>query len=96
MRKSSALLLVFCLLITSQTIITNPQFTFAESNENSWEPKASMHEARYNLGVAVVNGKIYAIGGDAGSGTGDQGGFHFFGYRNFSAINEEYNPATNT
>jgi hypothetical protein len=58
--------------------------------------KASMHKARYNLIVAVVNGKIHAIGGDIGSGTGYQGGFYFFGYRNFSATNEEYDPVTNT
>jgi N-acetylneuraminic acid mutarotase len=41
-----------------------------------------MREARSNLGVAVVNGKIFAIGG-AG-----KGGFHSF--------NEEYDPATNS
>jgi hypothetical protein len=41
-----------------------------------------MHETRSGVGVAVVNGKIYAIGG-AGNG-------------GFNAFNEEYDPATNT
>jgi hypothetical protein len=30
-----------------------------------------MQEARAHLGVAVVNGKIYAIGGDAGEISGN-------------------------
>jgi N-acetylneuraminic acid mutarotase len=41
-----------------------------------------MYEARSGVGVAVVNGKIYAIGG-AGKG-------------GFRAFNEEYDPATDT
>jgi N-acetylneuraminic acid mutarotase len=48
----------------------------------AWETKAPMHEARSGLGVAVVNGKIYAIGGAGATG--------------FSSTNEEYDPATNT
>jgi len=50
--------------------------------EASWVSKAPMHEARSGVGVAVVNGKIYAIGG-AGKG-------------GFRAFNEEYDPATDT
>ena len=50
--------------------------------EDSWVPKAAMHEARSSAGVAVVNGKIYAIGGAGKDG--------------FSATNEEYDPTTNT
>lgn len=49
--------------------------------DNSWLLKAPMHEARCGLGVAGVNGKIYAIGG-ASSG--------------FLSTNEEYDPAKNT
>jgi N-acetylneuraminic acid mutarotase len=50
--------------------------------EDSWASKAPMHEARSGLGVAVVNGKIYAIGGASSNG--------------FRATTEEYDPATNT
>jgi N-acetylneuraminic acid mutarotase len=50
--------------------------------EDSWVPKAPMHEARSGVGTAVVNGKIYAIGG-----TNQEG---------FRATNEEYDPETNT
>jgi Kelch motif len=52
------------------------------STENSWANKASMRLARADLGVAVVNGKIYAIGGS----------------NNLTAygLNEEYVPAADT
>jgi N-acetylneuraminic acid mutarotase len=46
----------------------------------AWEVKASMPTPRMDLGVVVVNGKIYAIGGFSGSTL---------------AINEEYDPASN-
>ena len=51
--------------------------------ENTWTSLAPMQEKRYGLGVAEVNGKIYAIGGYIGSGP-------------FSNATEEYNPTTNT
>ncbi len=50
--------------------------------EDSWLSKAPMHEARSGVGVAVVNGKIYAIGGTRSNG--------------FRATNEIYDPATDT
>jgi N-acetylneuraminic acid mutarotase len=50
--------------------------------EDSWVLKAPMRVARGGLGVAVVNGKIYAIGGVSSNG--------------FLATNEVYDPATNT
>ena len=49
-------------------------------SENSWETMASMLTGRRGLGVATLNGKIYAIGGESSSGT----------------VNEMYNPAKNT
>ena len=49
--------------------------------EDSWTTKAQMPTPRSGLGVAVVNGKIYAIGGSNGSHLN---------------TNEEYDPATNT
>ena len=54
--------------------------------EDSWTTKASMPTARAQLGVAIVNGKIYAIGGENNSATGP----------NVLNINEAYDPATNT
>lgn len=47
-----------------------------------WTQKASMQVPRSGLGVAVVDGKIYAIGGSTESGV--------------TGVNEVYNPATNT
>ena len=55
---------------------------FVHAVDSAWVSIASMGEARSGLGVAVVNGKIYAIGGDGATG--------------FSSANEEYDPATNT
>jgi N-acetylneuraminic acid mutarotase len=46
-----------------------------------------MPTARAQLGVAVVNGKIYAIGGENTTATGSP---------NVLNVNEEYDPATNT
>ena len=51
--------------------------------ENTWTSLAPMQEKRYGLGVAEINGKIYAISGYVGSGP-------------FSNATEEYNPTTNT
>ena len=52
--------------------------------ENTWTSLAPMQVERGLLGVAVVNKKIYAIGGLPGSGSSP------------IATNEEYNPTTNT
>lgn len=49
--------------------------------QDSWLTLESMPTARASFGVAVVDGKIYAIGGTNGS---------------YLAINEMYNPQTNT
>jgi parallel beta-helix repeat protein len=60
-----------------------PHAETAETTEDSWETKAEMPTARGGFGVAVVNGKIYAIGGynlDSG----------------YLSTNEEYDPATDT
>jgi len=54
----------------------------ATSTEDSWVSLEPMPTIRRDLGVAVVNGKIYAIGGRNDSGR--------------ISTNEEYNPATNT
>jgi hypothetical protein len=82
MRKSVALLLVLVFLVAS-CLCAVPSVNAADVVEDSWETMASMPTARNGLGVAVVNGKIYAIGGDTfGSGIVN--------------VNEMYDPATNT
>ena len=53
------------------------------SDEDSWVSKAPMHVARGGLGVAVVNGKIYAIGGYTENGV-------------VTRVNEVYDPETDT
>jgi N-acetylneuraminic acid mutarotase len=81
MRKSVALLFVLVFL-TASCLAVKPVFSSADAAENSWVRKEPMHVARSGLGVAVVNGKIYAIGGSADNGV--------------VSTNEEYDPATDT
>ena len=73
---SMFVLLLFLSFSLSTFLVPN-----AEATENSWTTMAEMPTARSGLGVAVVNGKIYAIGG--------MNGVHL-------NTNEEYDPATNT
>ena len=61
--KSIALLLVFLSVFSLCIFRVQP----ASAVEDSWTTNQSMPTARSGLGVAVVNGKIYAIGGDGGS-----------------------------
>ncbi len=64
---------------------------------NSWSELAPMHVARSDLGVAVVNGKIYAIGGNTESGYmphSDRNDYSRLGWINDT--NEEYDPKTDT
>jgi N-acetylneuraminic acid mutarotase len=63
MRKCLALLLVLVFLFALCPVVTELALSSAEIVENSWVSKAPMQEARSGLGVAVVNGEIYAIGG---------------------------------
>ena len=58
------------------------QFPFAGAAENEWTARTRMPTARGGVGVAVVNGKIYAIGG--------------LNNDTQLAVNEEYNPVTDT
>jgi N-acetylneuraminic acid mutarotase len=81
MSKSVALLLVLAFLMASCLIVNRPVWA-PSVTENSWTTMASMPTGRLGAGVAVVNGKIYVIGGTGGGG-----------YLN---TNEEYDPDTNT
>ena len=62
MRINIALLLVL-VLTASSLLVTNSAFSYADIVEDSWTPKAPLPQGKSNLGLAVVNGKIYAIGG---------------------------------
>ncbi len=79
MGKTAALLLVLVLLVSSCIISIKP--TWAE--EGSWASLAPIPTARYSLGVAVAEGKVYAIGG-----------YNFTGH--YLGTNEMYDPATDT
>jgi hypothetical protein len=62
MSRSVAFLLVLLFMVASCMMI-KPVFSLADVTENTWVTKTPMHQARGFLGVATVNGKIYAIGG---------------------------------
>ncbi len=93
MSKNVIVLCVLFVLLSSCLIMANPVVgtTMSAMTENSWVSKAPMHIARSDLGIATVNGKIYAIGGqvlvyqDAQRTESKDVG-----------ITEEYDPSTNT
>ena len=89
MSKSVALLLVLVFLTASCTGVIKPVWVSAVVIEDSWVSKAPMQVARGGLGVAVVNGKIYAIGGSTGSGSDAL-------ISGIVGTNEEYDPETDT
>jgi len=69
----------------------------ADVAENTWTTKAPMNVARSDLGVAAVNGKIYAIGGNAEAGympNSEGNDYKALGW--IKDTNEEYDPATDT
>ncbi|MBN1244483.1 hypothetical protein JXA31_02700 [Candidatus Bathyarchaeota archaeon] len=80
MSKKLIPFLIVILLVS--TFLSALQFPVVGAAENSWTTKKPMPTARGGLGVAVVNDKIYAIGG---SNNDTQ-----------LAVNEEYNPVTDT
>ena len=59
---AAAVTLVLVFLAASFLFVAKPASGAAVA-ENSWVPKESLPTARSDLGVAVVNGRIYAIGG---------------------------------
>lgn len=74
MRKIVIVLLGLCLVLLTLS------FPLVNAIEDSWETMEPMPTARSGLGVAVVDGKIYAIGGYNGS---------------YLGTNEMYDPKTN-
>jgi len=85
-KTASTLVLMLFLSFSAPSFLVFP----ANATEDSWASKAPMQEARAGLGVAVVNGRIYAIGGYNSQIDGQT---HFYGTINAT---EEYDPATNT
>ena len=79
---SKKLIPFLIILLVVSMLLSAFQFPVYGADSNSWTPKEPMPTARGGLGVAVVNGKIYAIGG-------------FDGNKQL-AVNEEYNPVTDT
>ncbi len=69
--------------LISLVILSSTPVSVASPSEDSWVSRAPMQVARGGLGVAVVDGKIYAIGGYSGVGQ-------------TLTTNEEYDPATDS
>ena len=86
-KSESVLLLIF---LVACIIITTPVLASTEETENTWTQKEPMHEARSGIGVAVVNNKVYVIGGTTFQGMwpAETGGI--------VGTNEEYDPTTDT
>jgi N-acetylneuraminic acid mutarotase len=79
-RTVAALTFVFVIMGATLPFAANLA-SGADVAENTWTTKAPMNQARNNLGMAVVNGKIYAIGGLNES-------------QSFLGTNEMYDPET--
>jgi hypothetical protein len=93
MNRNGALALFLIGLAAFCAVFTEPARAPADAVADSWTAKTLMLEARAHLGVAVVYGKLYAIGGDAGSETGSgMTGDGFSGQ--VTGTTEEYDPAT--
>jgi N-acetylneuraminic acid mutarotase len=95
MRKSVAAMLVLVFLTASCIQVAKPAFSSTGTAENTWTQKAPMQEARANFGIAVVNGKIYAFGGDNGDNMGNAAPPTVITADTVNT-NEEYDPATDT
>ena len=78
MDRRAALILLLILSFVLSTL----SLPLVSAVEDSWTRERPIPTIRKNLGVAVVYGKIYAIGGRNDSG--------------YLSTNEEYDPATKT
>src|SRR4030067_1458919 len=96
MRKTVVLILFLVFLLEVLPLAAN-EATGAEASENSWVTKAPMHQARSDLGVANLNSKIYAIGGNTENGyVPNSHGNDYKALGWITATNEEYDPETDT
>jgi N-acetylneuraminic acid mutarotase len=90
-------MLALLCMVASCIIAVNPALSSTDVVEDTWLSKASMQVARSNLGVAVVNGKIYAIGGSTESGLSPYSvGIDYKAKGWVADTNEEYDPTTDT
>ena len=82
-----AILFLFSNIVATETVAANA------FNQDSWVSKAPMLTSRSRLGAAVVNGEIYAIGGDQTSLYGN-----CIGPSIGDVVNtcEKYNPTSDT
>jgi hypothetical protein len=87
--KRCASVLALLLFICFMTICVHNVKAEAAVEPNFWETLTPMQQARSNLGVAVVNEKIYAIGGTTSGGL-------FPASSDDVGTNEMYDPATDT
>ncbi len=96
-RVNRGLAFLFALVFLSALcmVVTEPVFSADNVPENSWVSKTPMQQARGRLGVAVVNGKIYAIGGCTPNLSGNVITADTV-YGPVVGTNEEYDPATDT
>jgi N-acetylneuraminic acid mutarotase len=83
--KKAALALILISVTALLMVAIKPVW----ASGDSWTSKAPMREARGGLGVAVVSGKIYAIGGSTE-------GIQLTNTQGIMGTNEEYDPATDT
>ena len=84
-KRIYAVLFVFCLFFT------NFSYPLVFAADDVWTTLQPMQQARAGLGVAEVNGKIYAIGGSTASGVYPPDLFE----GKFVGTNEEYDPELN-
>ena len=57
---------LFVLLVLSSVLVTFSNIASVRAADDSWETMAEMPTASYALGVGVVDGKLFAIGGSNG------------------------------